>query len=120
MATRRRTISKKRTKARPTRPRDVGGARPGTKAVLERTVRALERRLVRAAAALAAIRVEQRKKVAAVRRAADRRLAAMVQELAALRHHEARATALERMLAERNAAVAVERRDDGETSGTAG
>jgi hypothetical protein len=88
--------------------------------MLERAVRTLERRLARATAALAAIRAEQQKKMAAVRRAADRRLAGMVQELAALRHHEARATALERMLAERNATLAVERRDDGETPSTAG
>ena len=83
-------------------------------------MRALERRLAQALAALAAFRAAERRKVAAVRRAADRRLAEMVRELAALRHHEARAAALERLLQERDAARAVERRDDGEASGTAG
>jgi hypothetical protein len=71
-------------------------------------------------AALAALRAAEQRKIAAVRRAADRRLAGMVREIAALRHHEARAAALERMLKERDVAPAVERRDDGEASGTAG
>ena len=76
--------------------------------------------MARVTAALDALRDKQQKKLAAVRRAADRRLAVMLQELATLRHHEARATVLERMVKEYQAATAVEQRDDGETSGTAG
>jgi len=66
-------------------------------------VRALERRVKRLEAALAAERVRHAKQLEGVRRAANRRLAAMVQEIASLRHHEARAEALARMLAEREA-----------------
>jgi hypothetical protein len=88
--------------------------------VLKKALRAAERRLARATAALAALRAQQQKKLAAARRAADRRLAVMLQELATLRHHEARATALERMVKEYQAATAAEQRNDGETPGTAG
>ncbi|HXJ36743.1 MAG TPA: hypothetical protein VMS22_22130 [Candidatus Eisenbacteria bacterium] len=66
-------------------------------------MRALERRVKRLEAALAAERVRHAKQLEGVRRAANRRLAAMVQEIASLRHHEARAEALARMLAEREA-----------------
>jgi hypothetical protein len=89
-------------------------------AALSKALRAAERRLKRAAAALETLKASQQKKLAAVRRAADRKLAVMVQELAALRHHEARATALERMVKEYQAAAAVEQRGDGETPRTAG
>jgi hypothetical protein len=114
MAARRRVTTKKRTRTR------AAGSGDAAKQTLERTVRALERRLASATAALARLREQHEKKLAAVQRATDRRLAAMVRELAALRHHEARAATLERLLAERNAAAVVERRDDGQTSGTAG
>ena len=83
-------------------------------------MRALERRLAQAVAALAKLRAAEQRKIAAVQRAADRRLAGMVRELAVLRHHEARAAVLERMLKERDATRVVERRDDGEASGTSG
>ena len=66
-------------------------------------MRALERRVKRLEAALAAERVRHAKQLEGVRRAANRRLAAMVQEIASLRHHEARAEALARLLAEREA-----------------
>ncbi len=69
-------------------------------------MRALERRVKRLEATLAAERAHHTKQLEGVRRAANRRLTAMVQEIASLRHHEARAEALARMLAEREPAAA--------------
>jgi DNA repair exonuclease SbcCD ATPase subunit len=84
-----------------------GKARPRAERAPRRpTVAALQRRLARLEAELAAERERQARRSAAVRRAADRRLASMVQEIAALRHHEARAEALTRLLAERDAQLA--------------
>ena len=118
MATRRRAKPGKPHPTRATRPRPT--AEVARQRKLEQTVRALERRLAKALAALAALRAAQERKIAAVQRAADRRLAAMVRELVALRHHEAGAAGVERMVKERDATRTVERRDDGEASGTAG
>lgn len=80
---------------------------------------ALERRVKRLEAQLAAARTQHERRLESVRRAANRRLAAMMQEIAALRHHEARAEALARVLAEREAALAAassagKRTSDGE------
>jgi hypothetical protein len=112
-------MAKRRTASRK-RPRRAAATGPGTTAALKKALRAVERRLQRSTAALAALKAAQQKKLAAVRRAADRKLAVVVRELAALRHHEARATALERMVKEYQAAAAVEQRGDGETPRTAG
>lgn len=91
-----------------------------TKAELLHEVQRLERRLAAAAKRLAALRDEQARALAAVRRAADRKLAVMMRELATLRHHEARAAVLERALRARGAeATGGEGRDDGEAPGTA-
>ena len=72
------------------------------------TGRALERRVTRLAAQLAAERARHGRQLAACRRAADRRAAALMREIALLRHHEARAEALARLIAERETALALQ------------
>jgi uncharacterized protein YlxW (UPF0749 family) len=86
------------TRSKPTK-RTPTGIPPARDAAAQ--IRALERRVRRAEAALAQERERHERRLDAVRRAANRRLAAMMQEIAVLRHHEARADALSRLLDER-------------------